>query len=487
MPASPSELPGARLARAARNLQAPALLLLTAVVVWCSVFGVLVYQAHERFRTLAFDLGIYDQAVWLVARGDEFITVRGLDVFGQHASLAFYLLAPFSWLGAGPHFLNLLQVLSLGLGAVAVYHIARFHLRHDWLALVLAVAFLLHPSTQWFVNELFHPEVIAITPLLFAYLAALHRRWWWFLGLAVFATAWKEDVALAVAALGVVLLIRKERRPGALALFGGLLWFLFATQVLVSHEGGGVFYARQFYGDFGSSTTEVAWTALTQPARVVERLRDADAGGYIRRILEPYGFVPVLSPLPLLLGLPQALANLIGVQNFTWRTDLHYAAMPVAAATIAMVEGVAAVASLGFRRFLTGLVIVAAWATTVTSGAAPVSRRFESGIWPLEADERQEILEAAVAVPPSDAVVSASYTLVPHLTHRNGIFMYPNPWVLTNWGQANQGGPDPGVVEWVVVDRRSISPDERQLLDRLLAREFRVVLSREDVVAAVRR
>lgn len=477
----------AALERVAPWAPAPTTLLFAAVVFWCAVFGMLVYLRHSRFASHDLDMGIYDQALWLVSRGHHFMTVRGLNVFGQHASVGFYLLTPFSWLGAGPHFLNILQVVSLGLGAVAVSHIGRFHLRNEWLSLGLGVAFLLHPSTQWFAWELFHPEVIAITPLLFAYLAALHRRWYWFLGLVVFAVSWKEDVALAVAVLGFVLLVRKEWRVGGLTIAGALVWFLFATQVLVASQGDGVFYARQFYGDFGSTGPAVARTMVVHPTRVISRLQDADALGYARDILLPFGLVFLMSPLTLLMGVPQALFNLISVHSFTWDAHLHYAAMPVTAATLATVEGTARARGARLRALLVAIILICAYVSTATGGTSPVSARYRSGIWPLQDNDRQALLESAVKTPPGDAVVAASYNLVPHLTHRRGIFTFPNPWILTNFGQANEKGPHPRVVQWLVVDRRLLGPEPAALLERLIGTgEFRVVSDIHDVVVATR-
>lgn len=477
----------ASLERGAPWAPSPTALLFAAAVFWCAVFGMLVYLRHSRFGSHDLDMGIYDQALWLVSRGHHFMTVRGLNVFGQHASIGFYLLAPFSWLGAGPHFLNILQVVSLGLGAVAVFHIARFHLRNEWLSLGLAVAFLLHPSIQWFAWELFHPEVIAIAPLLFAYLAALHRRWYWFLGLAAFAMSWKEDVALAVAVLGFVLLVRKEWRVGGITIAGALLWFLVATQVLVATQGDGVFYARQFYGDFGSTGPAVARTVVMHPTRVISRLQDANALGYAGAILLPFGLASLMSPLTLLIGLPQALFNLISVHSFTWDTHLHYAAMPVTAATLATVEGTARARGTRLRALLVAIVLISACVSTVTSGTAPVSARYRTGIWPLQDNDRQALLEAAIKTPPGDAVVSASYNLVPHLTHRRGIFTFPNPWILTNFGQANEKGPNPLVVQWLVVDRRLLGPEPAALLQRLIGTgEFRIVSDIRDVVVATR-
>ena len=44
----------------------------------------------------------------------------------------------------------------------------------------LGIAFLLHPALQFFMSELFHPEVIAITPLLCADDCSVRKRWGWF-------------------------------------------------------------------------------------------------------------------------------------------------------------------------------------------------------------------------------------------------------------------------------------------------------------------
>ena len=182
--------------------------LAAAVVLFVVIFGVLVWQRHDRFGSFGFDMGIYDQAVWMAARGKSFLTTRGLDLFGHHANVSFYLLAPFSWLGAGPHFLNLLQVGALALTAVPLYLLGRHRGLAPWIALAPAVAFLLHPSTGLLAWELFHPETVAVVFLAFAYLAAAKERWHWYAVLLVVAVGWKEDVALFAFFLGVLLAVR---------------------------------------------------------------------------------------------------------------------------------------------------------------------------------------------------------------------------------------------------------------------------------------
>ena len=116
-------------------------------------------------------MGIHDQSVWLLAHLRGFITVRGLQVFGHHATPGYFLFVPFYWLGGGPHLLNITQVCVAALGAVPVFLLAAVpDRRARGSAPRSAIAFLLHPALQFFMSELFHPEVLAITPLLCAVL-----------------------------------------------------------------------------------------------------------------------------------------------------------------------------------------------------------------------------------------------------------------------------------------------------------------------------
>lgn len=450
----------------------PRLILGLAMVLWFLFFAVHVVWRHDRFGTFDHDLGIWDQAVWLLSQGKGFDTVRGLEVFAFHVSPALFVLVPFYWLGAGPHFLNLVMIGALVAGAVPVYRAGEHHLGNPWHALVVALAFLVNYAGQWMLHETFHPEVVAVTPLLFAYLYALRAQWLPYGLWLAFAVSWKEDVALAALMLGFVLLVRRQVRAGAITMVAAAAWFLVATQVIVpalSPEGG---FTEQLFGDLGDSPTDIASTAVTDPGRVYDHLETADALGYARDLLASYGFVPLLSPLALLIGLPQALINLLAIHSFFWTTRVHYAAIPLAAVTIATIEGVARPRSLAWRRFLLGAVAVGAFGTAIGWGVTLLSPTYQQGFWPLEPGPKQDVYAAAVAVPGDDDAVAASYNLVPHLTHRELVYTFPNPWRHQNWGVAGEGQHDPSVVEWLIVDTSAMSPDDRELLDDVLAGRY---------------
>ncbi len=50
---------------------------------------------HELFHSSAYDLGWFDQAVYLISRGQPpIVSLVGYHVLGDHAALVLYLLAP---------------------------------------------------------------------------------------------------------------------------------------------------------------------------------------------------------------------------------------------------------------------------------------------------------------------------------------------------------------------------------------------------------
>lgn len=469
------------------------IILIVAAVAWAVLFGVHIYWRHSRFGTPDHDLGIWDQAVWLLANGRSFDTVRGLHVFGFHASPALYVFVPFYWLGAGPNLLNVAMAASLAAGAWPVFRLARHHLGSEWQSLVLALAYLGAYAGQWMVQETFHPEVVAITPLLLAYLAATEGRWRAFGAWLAFAVMWKEDVALAGIMIGLLLAwrgpltITGDRAPRSTVRAGlwaaGLcaLWFVVATRLVIpafSPAGG---FTDNLFGELGGSPTELARNAVTEPELFRDRLAESEPHHYARELTATYGFVPLLSPATLLIGLPQALINLLTQYDFFWVTRVHYAAIPLLAVTLGAVEAVARFRDQAVRILLLCVVAVGAVYTGTQWGISPLSPGYRHGHWLLDPHVRQDTLEAVVALPEDDDAVSAYTWLVPHLSHRERIYTFPNPWLPINWGVAGERRPDPDDTDWLIVDPSTLSDIDRAVL-LVALRDPGRSLERSDVV-----
>ena len=460
------------------------------VLWWVVTFSVLVVRRHHGFWDVDFDMGIQDQTLWLLAHGRGFLTVRGLQVFGHHASPADLLLVPAYWLGAGPDFLNVFQVLALALGVIPLFLLARERNVASWGAGVLAGAFLLHPAVQFFSWDLFHPEVVAITPLLCAYLCAVRRSWRWFALWSVLAVAWKEDVALAVVVLGILVWLRGDRRVGLLTSGIALAWFLAMTAVVMPAINGGSLQSAELYSGVGGSVGGILKTAATDPGRLTARVFSASSREFAWRLVVPFGGLPVLALGPLAIGVPQFLLDAVSDLSFTRTITMHYAALPVAALAIAMVEGVALLGRrLGAMAVNPALVLVLSGALygTLAWGPSPAGAEYHNGWWPPAVNPRLGTQRAAVAAVPAGAPVSAAYTLVPQLSERAEIYSFPNPWLRRDWGVRSSATRSPRRVEWIVVDRAVLTSRELSVLDGILrGGEFRVVLDRDAVVVARR-
>jgi uncharacterized membrane protein len=460
------------------------------VVVWVIVFSWLVVWRHDRFGSFDFDSGIFGQAAWLSAHGSQFDTVRGLPLYGHHATFGFYLFAPFYWLGlGGPNLMNIAQVFALAAVPLVVYWLARRLALEPWIAGVAALVCLLHFAMSWLAQELFHPEVFAIAPLLAAYAFALreqNRAYWAMLALAII---WKEDVALAIVGLGGLLLLQRHRRRGFYTLLFGAIWFIVMTELLLPRFSptGEAFYAQGFYGDLGNSVTGVGATMVSHPGRVFDHLDNADAFGYLRDLWAPFGFLNLLAPATLLIALPQLFANLLSVNNFTWSLRFHYVALPLMASMLGFVLGLRRLRSVRLRSFAAGLALAAAFATTLSWGVGPYSRHYRIGYWPLQPNSQQAQLDHAVSLVPRGASVSASYHLVPHLTDRHEIYSFPNPWKPRNWGINDLDTRNPDDIEWLVVSKGDLGNEDKQLLEQILAeRDIEVVYDQGNVLVARR-
>jgi uncharacterized membrane protein len=467
------------------------------VATYVGVMGVLTWHQQSRFGTFGFDMGIHDQGIWLLSRfrWPPFVTVRGISYWGHHLNLVCVLLVPAYWLGAGPHLLYIVQTAFLGAGAVPVWLLARDRLSSAWFALIPAAAYLLHPTLSWMNWWHFHPETLAIAPLLLGWWLASRGQWRWFAVCVGFVLSTKEDLALAVAAMGVVLAVsalgrgRRGWAPGAVTAAVGLGYYVLATQVVMPWCNGGKqpFYIAELFPQWGDDARSVVVAMLTSPAMVWHLLTDPDRLEYGGRLLAPTGFVALLGLPVLAIAGPQLAANTLSGLATTYDARYHYSVVPLAAVAAATVAGLGVLRRLHRLALLAGLAVVGvgavlshhAWALT------PAGAQYRTGVW-VGASDRQSTLERAVALVPEDAGVAASFYLVPHLSHRTRIYEWPNPWVTGNWGFRNQDPDDPGGVDYLVLDV-TLTQEQPLLTSLEDSGEFETVFLEDGVLVAARR
>jgi uncharacterized membrane protein len=475
-------------ATAARG-RAPAVALAGLIAAYVATFGTLTWFQHENFGTFGYDMGLYDQGIWLVSRfKDPFVTIRGLNFFAHHVNLITLLFVPAYWLGAGPHFLYLVETVWMALGALPLFLLARDRLESGWLAVVVAGCFLLYPALEWINWWHFHPDALIITPLLVAWWLATRRRWGWFAVAVAVALACKEDAALAVLMLGLVLAVLGQRRAGLVTAAAGAGWFLVATKVVIPAAGGGAgpFYQELFPG-FGDSLGEIVWNLVAHPSRLLGLATLPDRLTYFWQIMAPVAFLPLAAPLVLLISVPQTVINVASGHALTHDIHYHYSAIVLTGVFLATVEGMAWIGrGPGTRRALVAVLLATSLAANVAWSPSPLGRQYDDGIW-ARAEPRHATVRAALRLVPAGAGVSASYNLIPHLTHRTDAYEFPNPWVVANWGAHGENPPDPATADYLVIDERLLG-DQRPLFERLLSPQggYTRVFASDGIVVARR-
>jgi uncharacterized membrane protein len=454
-----------------------------AMVCYALLYGIWSCAKYRAYLAPGFDIGIYDQGLWLLSRFKEpFVTVLGLNIFGDHSTWILVLLVPLYWIAPDPQTLLVLQTLALAVGAVPVFLLGRMVLRNRWLALIPVAAYLLTPALGWLNLENFHPDSFEVPLLLFALYFVVRGRWRPYLVMVVLLMMVKEDVSLVLIPLGIYIAIRYNRKMGLLTAGMAVAWFclmMFVVQPALSGTGAGNLDSWRIpFGGWAG----LAATGIKSPWTVGAYMLTEDKLKYLFQLLTPVFFLPLLSWRTVIV-IPILFFNLIS--NFWYQTNLqyHYTSLIMTVFCATALLGLERFRGLRWRRILAGGMLAATLFSAYLWGPLPFSR--QAG---CDADTHHpQVLaaEEAVSLIPPDAVVAAGDKFASHLTHRERVYVFPTPFSATYWGDDSQKGkrlPMADDVEYVV-DLPSILPQETlTVLSQLAAEGFSPIYEKEGVV-----
>ena len=325
-------------------------LLILAMIVYIAVMGLESILRYVTFKATAFDLGNMDQVLWNTIHGRPFeFTNQAIDWYGPPNRLAIHvepimlLVSLLYALHSDPRALLIFQTLVLAAGAPAVFLLTRRYLP-SWpmLAAVMATAYLVSPALLGINIFDFHPDSLATPLLLYALLALTYRRYIWFLILCFFVCACKEDMPLAVAFLGI-LLIWKYRLPrlGLTLLLGGCLWTYLAFKLVIPHFYVGVqpnnFWYR--YEFLGSTPLTAAGNLLLHPWLIFTEIITLDRVYYVFSLLRSTGFLALLAPEWLLPALPKFASNFLSSNSPNYSGVYHYNAAIIPFVMLSAIHG----------------------------------------------------------------------------------------------------------------------------------------------------
>ena len=409
------------------------------IIFWIIILASFALIRHNRLNSSAYDLGIYSQVVWNTSRGDLFASSLEVNNFlGDHVAPVLLLLSPLYWLWPDAQMLLIVQAIALCLGAIPIYWISQQLIASrqrptandqppaaSSLPLLFALVYLLYPAIGFMNRFDFHTLVLATPLLLFAWSAWDRGRNRLATLFVLLALACNEEVGLTVFAWGMYLiLVKKQRQLGITWAVLGVAWSLVAFFVIIPAFRGASNDVNLRYAWLGSDVGDIARTLLTRPGFVLQtQFGDMLRPQFLLKLLLPVGFLALLSPGILAIGLPCLGYNLLSSIPSQSSIYFHYIAPLIPFVFIAAAHG----ANYLQTRFSFSRAqwVLAAWLIGGTLLAWAWDNPFTQtvddpyyGVYALERHPDQSAFAEARALIPPQASVATTMAYAPHLTTR---------------------------------------------------------------------
>ncbi len=375
---------------------------------------------HWRFDSSAYDLGIFDQAIWHLSRFEApSSTVRGLsNLLGDHFSPIIAVLAPLYWMAPGPEALIVAQAILLAASIVPVWIYARRRLPRGPTC-ALTIAYALFWGMQRAAAFDFHE--FAFAPLIVAtmILAMEDERWALFWVMAGLLIVTKEDLIPLVGGFGLLLAWRRRMRQALAAVVVSVIAFMLVVGYVIPTMSD----SKQFgYASAYAAVVRSPWRIPIALVTPVLKLRTT------LLLFAPFLLLPLVSPLAILIA-PVAIERFLSSSPNHWSTIFHYWAPVAPVLGMGAADGLRQISrTIGERwsqaaaaRVLRGCVAACVVLSAILPGHQPLWRLFR--VEHYRATNVQRMGKTMVAMIPPDAAVVAQAAIVPHLSHRDHLFV----------------------------------------------------------------
>lgn len=456
-------------------------------------FSLLLIARYVTWHTYVFDLGSYDQKVWLAAMRNDLGgmleqtwragvkvapcgTARYWGICHFQPLYVFYALIYRVW--ASPLVLLISQALLVASGLIPCYLLARERLGGAAAAALVGVLYVLQPAVQFNALLDFRPDHIAIPCLLWAYWLADRARIGAAIAVAAVPALAKQSLMLAFAFFGLYLALGRRRPATGVTVFlAGVAGFAFVAFQILAGPGRseGAFIIGRYFS-----------SGLVTPELMARKLI------YLTALFGPLAFVAWLDPLALFPAVPSlGLALLSNDANFM-SIQSQYSASVIPSAFAGLCSGLLWLQRRGRSpiRVLGALVGLSVF-FSISQGATPLSINSWSESWGRQwhyrqyLPDRQTALNQAAAMIPADPdvmVVSQNDVNSAALAHRHYFFAFPNGLERADYVLLDtQRKP---FIYWVVP--RDPAPYEALVLHLRASPEYRLAFERDGVLLFAR-
>ncbi|HEX6986770.1 MAG TPA: DUF2079 domain-containing protein, partial [Planctomycetaceae bacterium] len=482
-----------------RRRRLPAALWLAAAV-YAAVFVAMNWQLWRGLYIPHGDSAMFEEHLWNLTHGKGFRSFIDGHVFlGEHFQVIHLALLPLHLLWPSHLLLELCQSIALAAGAIPVFRMATRHTASRAAGSLLACAYLLYFPMQMLdidtVGKTFRLEAFGVTLLLFGLDALDRGRLGRTAAFLLLALTSREDFAIVFAPLGLWVAAEAwlagrrahcdssspiqppvfARRGTAVAFGIGLAalsvaYVLFVVKIGIPWFRGGEPHYVSYFGRLGGSLDEMQRNLAADPALLPRELATAKTALYAVAVLLPVGFLPLLSPGRLAVGLPVYVTLCLNELSKGPYHHFHAPLVPVlfwaAAAGLGRVPGAAGRVGLASPatdgtalRWAAHFAWTAAFASGFFIALSPLALPFWDPGSPFHwrkayvPGRRAELFPKVLAKIPPDSRVAVTDYLHPRFTHHDRSYdygRYPRA--------ANDGRPGaPPDSDYIVIDAKNPS------------------------------
>lgn len=454
--------------------------IISAIAFFTLTLGLTLHR-HFTFYS-SYDQGIFNQVFWNGTHGNFFQStlssqlstnvVHSQEVpnvsyhrLGQHFTPALLLWLPIYYLFPHPATLTVLQAVFITAAGLVLYALGRIYLEP-------AIAFLITLSFYG-ANAVLGPSLanfhdISQIPLfVFSLLWAMEkRRWWLFSILTVCTLAVREDSGITLFGVGVYLILsRRYPKIGVLVCSLSFLYIVALTNLIMplfSEDIAKRFMLERFgqYAEGESaSTLEIIWGMISNPWRLLVELV-TPVGKTVTYLLGqwlPLAFIPVVAPAAWAIALFPLLKLLLGQGESVLAISIRYAMSVTPGLFYGAILWWAGQGFANFnrpvkncqprklypqfRRFWVFCICLSLLFTVTSNPSRTLYFLIPDSIQPWvyvsapEQWQRGGQIRSVLNKIPSNASVSATTCLIPHLSSRREVIRLPGLEIKNDAGE----------------------------------------------------
>ena len=373
---------------------------------------------HFLLQSNGYDLGLFDQWIWLASRDlPPYSSMSGLHILADHGAWLLYLPVFFYKIFPSIHWLFLSQSIALSFTIIPLSKLCRELNLSEKKIWLITILWLLQPVV-FNVNLFdFHPEVWIMPIVVYSYLASYKSEYFRWMTLNFVILGARDGLVLLILGMGIEQFLRKRYLWSLSAITLGSFWLYFLNNILypsLNLNEEGIVAVGNHFTQLGNSPQEIILNFFTKPMLVFNIINLEDSIFYLFILCLPFIFFWKRSSLiTLSASLPLLTVNIVS-ETFSFRTLIHHYSLPIAIiGTIAAIDGIKSkdYSLNGFR--LNIIWISLCW----TLLAKPT---FFLGNYLSRINIISEVNQAISLISNNSKVPTTSY-IVPHLTKRKVI------------------------------------------------------------------